>query len=629
MEKGGSLPNRGRGRGRRKACNECKQHKLRCDIVQTPADACSRCRRLKIECKVEPSFQRISRRKRNADLENEVASLRQRLATSSSNEISQEVEEPVLGSTSVPDSAALNQAITPRRSIEPSALATPLTLLTEASAISTGENIWRLEDVSLPAPKVTELFGLFFKYYHPFLPLLDPEKSPLSYLQSCPLQAWTIICIASRQDLTHSGLLSTLSGPFTRLMWATLNGIPQDYNVIKAICLLCTWPLPTTSQRADPTFVLSGLMMQISMQLGLHRPVRSEEFTTLYVGHGEAVKDRLQTWFVCNIVAQNVATGYGQPPGTIYDWALEPAVLQDADYYPSEDLQVRFHIEKFCDHVSRSLYNSRPDPENFISTEKLLIVQLLENELKEIELRFRSISHINSIHLRAAELHLRCFVFLGSNAKNEDFTKLFIAATSFLTQVLGLESSGQIGHATNYILQMIVSAAFALLKILKSPFRHQIDFDYGKLLFNGSISALRRTSIMKKDRPARLADVLAQMWNADGTPGQTSVDSDSLQLKIRCRMSMSHVFDTVWRWRHRFRRGVAATGAQSADRPTELQVRGANQLHGILEDPTVIYPPEFGVPFLDEAGFSEVFDSLNWVFDDFPDGLGASQAGGM
>ncbi len=51
--------------------------------------------------------------------------------------------------------------------------------------------------------------------------------------------------------------------------------------------------------------MLCGLMMQISMQLGLHRPVQAEEFTTFRMeGQGEAVKDRLQTWVICNIVAQ-------------------------------------------------------------------------------------------------------------------------------------------------------------------------------------------------------------------------------------------------------------------------------------------------------------------------------------
>lgn len=156
------------------------------------------------------------------------------------------------------------------------------------------------------------------------------------------------------------------------------------------------------------------------------------------------------------------------------------------------------------------------------------------------------------IHLRAAELHLRYFVFLGTSARSDDLTKLFIATTSFLGRVLDLETApGElIGHATNYILQMIVSAAFALMKLLKSTFNRHIDFEHGKLLFNGAISAIRRISVMDHDRPVRLADILAQMWNAGNADGS---GEDALQLKVRCRMSMSHVYDTVWRWRQRFR----------------------------------------------------------------------------
>lgn len=156
------------------------------------------------------------------------------------------------------------------------------------------------------------------------------------------------------------------------------------------------------------------------------------------------------------------------------------------------------------------------------------------------------------IHLRAAELHFRYFAFLGSSARSDDLTKLFVATTSFLGRVLDLETSpGElIGHSTNYILQMIVSAAFALMKLLKSSFSRHIDFNHGKLLFNGAISAIRRISVMDHDRPIRLADILAQMWNAN-EPG--IIDEYGLQLKVRCRMSMSHVYDTVWRWRQRFR----------------------------------------------------------------------------
>jgi hypothetical protein len=97
---------------------------------------------------------------------------------------------------------------------------------------------------------------------------------------------------------------------------------------------------------------------------------------------------------------------------------------------------------------------------------------------------------------------------------------------------------------------MIVSAAFALMKLLKSRISRFIDFSHGKILFNGAISAIRRISVMDHDRPIRLADILAQMWNATSLE---PAEEDALQLKVRCRMSMSHVYDTVWRWRQRFR----------------------------------------------------------------------------
>lgn len=84
----------------------------------------------------------------------------------------------------------------------------------------------------------------------------------------------------------------------------------------------------------------------------------------------------------------SVATGYGQPPSTIYDWALEPASLRAADYRLPEELKVRLRIEKFCDRVTRSLYNGRPEPSEFLSMDKLLLVGILENELKEMELDF-------------------------------------------------------------------------------------------------------------------------------------------------------------------------------------------------------------------------------------------------
>jgi len=170
---------------------------------------------------------------------------------------------------------------------------------------------------------------------------------------------------------------------------------------------------------------------------------------------------------------------------------------------------------------------------------------------------------INALHLRTAELHLRLSAFFDSStAKDYDqaIAALYYATVTFLERALNLESQdgGVLSYCSNYILQMIVASGFTLLKLLNSFFASHINLSQGKVLFNSTVSAIRRISVQNNDLPGRLAEVLAQMWRGGGAgarngapPGNSEMES-SLQLKVRCRMSMSLVFDSVWRWREEF-----------------------------------------------------------------------------
>lgn len=114
-----------------------------------------------------------------------------------------------------------------------------------------------------------------------------------------------MISVGARRYQGDSGLLNALSGPVTRLVWSTLADIPQSYHVVKALALLCSWPFPTSSTSTDPTFMLCGMMIQVAMQLGLHRPSHSQDFSKFRVELiEEELKDKVRTWAVCNIVAQ-------------------------------------------------------------------------------------------------------------------------------------------------------------------------------------------------------------------------------------------------------------------------------------------------------------------------------------
>ncbi len=145
----------------------------------------------------------------------------------------------------------------------------------------------------------------YFTYYHPFLPLLDPSKPPDYYYSSSQLLFWTVLSIASRRYALEPTLLDSLAPAVSRLIWSSLREIPQNYHVVKALCLLCTWPFPISTTSADPTFMLSGVMMHVAMQIGLHRPSYAQDFARYQVQlRDEDLRDRVRTWAACNIVSQ-------------------------------------------------------------------------------------------------------------------------------------------------------------------------------------------------------------------------------------------------------------------------------------------------------------------------------------
>ncbi|KAL8883067.1 MAG: hypothetical protein Q9192_007470 [Flavoplaca navasiana] len=499
----------------------------------------------------------------------------------------------------------------------------------------------RLEGITLTVEQIDHLFERFFTLFHPFMPLLDPSITPDAYFGISPLLPWIIISVAARHYPPDPNLLPSLSAPVSVRLWATLADVPQNYVVVKALCILCTWPLPVSSTSSDPTFMLSGLMMQIAMQIGLHRPSHAQDFARFKEDlREEELRDRVKTWVACNMISQRVATGYGQPPSTVYDWALVPSASNGTNYQLPEEVEIRLSIERFCNKVTRSFYTNKMDPMGLVSDEQRGIMSdFLAHDFEEIESKLRpNTSAITYLYLRAAGLHFRLSAFFDS-PESQDYrahlTSLWQATTSFLGRVFDLDTvGGLLLHASNYILQMIIAAGFTLLKLLNSFFADSGKLTHGRDLFLKTIKAIRTISVATNDLPSRLAEVLAQLWKSGGSglragQGQAKSLENSLQLKVRCRMSMSLVYDSVWRWREEFQakeRGNLETAVKNPTNPDSNVESSASSTidnglpsEGLLGD-------GFGTgssTFFGEAN-NEVFDPLSWMLDgytDFPYGM--------
>jgi hypothetical protein len=161
----------------------------------------------------------------------------------------------------------------------------------------------------------------YFTYYHPFLPFLNPQKSAEDYYRLSPLLYWAIIGVASRRYSSDLTLLPSLSISVPRLLWSTLQSVPQNYHVVKAICILCTWPFPKSNSAHDPTFLLTGTMMHLAMQVGLHMPDYAQDFSKSDLTlRQEDLRDRYATWTACNIVSQR----YDPPISRIFLFVRPP-----------------------------------------------------------------------------------------------------------------------------------------------------------------------------------------------------------------------------------------------------------------------------------------------------------------
>ncbi|THC96444.1 hypothetical protein EYZ11_004093 [Aspergillus tanneri] len=404
--------------------------------------------------------------------------------------------------------------------------------------------------------------------------------------------------------------------------------------------------------------MLCGMMMQVAMQLGLHRPSHTQDFSKFRVELiEEELRDKVRTWAICNIVAQRVATGYGQPPSTLYDWTLSSSELIDPNFKLPEGIQPRLEIEKFCDKVTKSLYTNRRDPVGLCSDqERSSLISFLSRDFDELESQLKSQNDcVTDLYLRASNLHLHLSAFFDDpTAKNyrERLLALYVATTAFLETAMNLETDvgPVLSYTPYYVYQMMVAGGCTLLKLCKSFFAAHIDMEYTKSLFNRTIWAIRGVSVSSNDLPERLAEVLAQMWKLGNAPTPKPADNpemdDSLMLKVRCRMSMSLLYDSVWRWREDARtrgRNIEAylknptnpdSNEDSAASSTTGAVHTSTSTPGVSgADPSLapaplLPPPHMGVHSTNgvgglPSGFMEpnyeVFDPLNWLLDGLVD----------
>jgi hypothetical protein len=149
----------------------------------------------------------------------------------------------------------------------------------------------------------------YFQHYARHLPFLDfaRSESPNSFYDQSPLLFWAIISAGARRYQRNPSLLGSLATPLLKLGWSSMQISAAVIPNIQGLLILSTWPFPTNTTSKDNTFTLSGMAVNLALQIGLHVPLQGQEYSRTRVDlSSEGLARRVQLWSYCVVVHQKL-----------------------------------------------------------------------------------------------------------------------------------------------------------------------------------------------------------------------------------------------------------------------------------------------------------------------------------
>lgn len=115
--------------------------------------------------------------------------------------------------------------------------------------------------------------------------------------------------------------------------------------------------------------------------------------------NGKSISMQCRSLTYKKLIIERVATGYGQPPSTFYDWTLAPSGAHEPSFRLSDDVHRRLLIEMFSSKVTKALYSNRLDPVGLVSdNERSVHTTFLAREYEDLEQRLQLDGPCMSIH---------------------------------------------------------------------------------------------------------------------------------------------------------------------------------------------------------------------------------------
>jgi len=183
-------------------------------------------------------------------------------------------------------------------------------------------------------------------------------------------------------------------------------------------------------------------------------------------------------------------------------------------------------------------------------------------------------------------------------------TRMYSSACAVLRNLDRLDSTGIIKLIASpfFFIYATSLASFTILRLLKASTAQYMDENAKEAFFLG-VNVMKRLSAENNDGPSRMALILTQLWNSEKA-FKNADGSEHLSLRIRTRLAMSTVFDSIWWWREEF---GGQPGAYTSVDDSKAEPKGL----GLQEEPSL----EGGQDFLPMIQPNQVQDMTSFLDD--------------
>ncbi|KAF1918483.1 hypothetical protein BDU57DRAFT_572683 [Ampelomyces quisqualis] len=536
---------------RRKACVECRQQKIRCDVEQhkVPHDPCGRCKKMGLECRILPTSTR-NLRQTKAEMRRELEELRWNMR--SGQPPGSDANYP--GSTASPNvdmqgyspQTYSNDSVRTDGSVSPDFDSKPPTRKGSDNRATLPRAI---DGYFLEGSKIDDCFRLFFTQYHPLFPVLDPKLGPNDYYDLSPFLFWSIIVTGSRRYPEDRNVLEKTSQHIIPLAFASMARRAAQIPVIEGLLILCIWRIPTNSMYKDMAHLMCGAAVHLSTQIGLHISGVGQDFARMPLKKDQDQEViRAKLWLCC-VIQTNIADGLPPTAESLLD-----CDERDRDnMVPFLPADLQFLHKTYIVTLRAVISLTKINIHSINCDVRVLrsIIGIFDQQM--LSLSQSSPSEIDTLQLNCARIHILAFHFFAhptnQRPDGDSLTRFYSLCIKVIQAAWGLVQQSYFSFAMD---RSITLAGFIILKLVRSSLAPHLDLEAGEKAYSRAIDFLKSVSLQQGDIYVRTALIMKDLWSSNKVFRKKNGQIESLGLRLRTRLGMSVSYDMFWYWREEF-----------------------------------------------------------------------------